>query len=38
MKRLIIAAALVTATLSTSVFAADLGVSVSIGQPGFMVD
>ncbi|MDI1308057.1 MAG: hypothetical protein PSV17_01310 [Methylotenera sp.] len=40
MKRLIIAAAVVVATLSTSlisptVFAADVGVSVSIGQPGF---
>ena len=35
MKRLIIAAAVVTATLSTSAFAADVGVSVSIGQPGF---
>jgi len=40
MKRLIIAAAVVAATLSstvvsTTVFAADVGVSVSIGQPGF---
>ena len=40
MKRLIIAAAVVAATLSTSILstsalAADVGVSVSIGQPGF---
>lgn len=35
MNRLIVAAALVAATLSTTVFAADVGVSVSVGQPGF---
>jgi hypothetical protein len=33
--RLLIAAALAAATLSTSVLASDVGVSVSIGQPGF---
>ncbi len=35
MKRLILAAAVVAATMSTTVVAADVGVSVSIGQPGF---
>lgn len=35
MKRLMIVAAVVAATLSTPVLAADVGVSVSIGQPGF---
>jgi hypothetical protein len=35
MKRLMIVAAVVTAALSTPVLAADVGVSVSIGQPGF---
>ena len=35
MKRFLIAAAITAATLSTPVLAADVGVSVSIGQPGF---
>ena len=35
MKRLILAAAVVAAAMSAPVFAADVGVSVSIGQPGF---
>ena len=35
MKRLILAAAVVAATMSAPAFAADVGVSVSIGQPGF---
>jgi hypothetical protein len=35
MKRLMIAAVIVTATFTPQVFAADVGVSVSIGQPGF---
>jgi hypothetical protein len=35
MKKFMIAAAVAVATLSPSVFAADVGVSVSIGQPGF---
>jgi hypothetical protein len=35
MKRLILAAAVVAATISAPAFAADVGVSVSIGQPGF---
>lgn len=35
MKRFLIAAAVITASLSTPAFAADVGVSVSIGQPGF---
>jgi len=35
MKRLMIAAAAVAVTLSTPAFAAEVGVSVSIGQPGF---
>ena len=35
MKRILIAAAVVAATVSSPVFAADVGVSVSIGQPGF---
>lgn len=35
MKRFLIAASIVTATFSISAFAADVGVSVSIGQPGF---
>ncbi len=35
MKRLILAAAIVAAAMSAPVFAADVGVSVSIGQPGF---
>lgn len=35
MKRLMIAAAAVAVTLSTAAFAAEVGVSVSIGQPGF---
>jgi hypothetical protein len=35
MKRLMIAAVVVAATLSTPALAADVGVSVSIGQPGF---
>jgi hypothetical protein len=35
MKRFLIAAAITAATLSTPALAADVGVSVSIGQPGF---
>lgn len=35
MKRFLIAASVVVATLSIPVLAADVGVSVSIGQPGF---
>lgn len=35
MKRFLIAAMLAVATLSTPALAADVGVSVSIGQPGF---
>ena len=35
MKRFLIAAAVVSASLITPAFAADVGVSVSIGQPGF---
>lgn len=35
MKRFAIAALIVAATLSTSILAADVGVSVTIGQPGF---
>lgn len=35
MKRLLIAAALISATFTAPAFAADVGVSVSIGQPGF---
>ena len=35
MKRLLIVAALAAATFTTPVFAADVGVSISIGQPGF---
>jgi len=35
MKRLMIAAVIVAATFTPQVFAADVGVSVSIGQPGF---
>ena len=35
MKRLLIAAAIATASIATPSFAADVGVSVSIGQPGF---
>lgn len=35
MKRFLIAAAIAVATLSTPALAADVGVSVSIGQPGF---
>lgn len=35
MKRLMIAAAVVAVTLNIPVLAADVGVSVSIGQPGF---
>ncbi|BBP01514.1 hypothetical protein [Sulfuriferula nivalis] len=35
MKRFLIAATLVTAAIATPTFAADVGVSVSIGQPGF---
>lgn len=35
MKHFIIAAAVATALFSTPLFAADVGVSVSIGQPGF---
>jgi len=35
MKRILIAAAFAVTTVSTPVFAADVGVSVSIGQPGF---
>lgn len=35
MKRLLLAATLATITISTSVLAADVGVSISIGQPGF---
>lgn len=35
MKRFLIAAAVAAATVTTPAFAADVGVSVSIGQPGF---
>jgi hypothetical protein len=35
MKRFLIAAAVAAATITTPAFAADVGVSVSIGQPGF---
>ena len=35
MKRFLIAAAMAVATLTTPALAADVGVSVSIGQPGF---
>ncbi len=35
MKRLILAAAVVAATMCAPAFAADVGVSVSVGQPGF---
>lgn len=35
MKRFLIAAALAASTITTPVVAADVGVSVSIGQPGF---
>ena len=35
MKHFLIAAAIATATVTTPVLAADVGVSVSIGQPGF---
>lgn len=35
MKRFLIAAAIATATISTPSLAADVGVSLSIGQPGF---
>jgi len=35
MKRLLIAAAVAATTFATSAFAADVGVSVSIGEPGF---
>lgn len=35
MKRLLIAAPLLAATLCSQAYAADVGVSVSIGQPGF---
>lgn len=35
MKRFLIAAAVISASLVTPAFAADVGVSVSIGQPGF---
>ena len=35
MKHLLIAAAVAVAAVATSAFAADVGVSVSIGQPGF---
>lgn len=35
MKRFLIAAAVLSASLITPAFAADVGVSVSIGQPGF---
>jgi hypothetical protein len=35
MKHLLIATAVIAASLATPVFAADVGVSVSIGQPGF---
>jgi len=35
MNRILIATALISATFITSAFAADVGVSVSIGQPGF---
>jgi hypothetical protein len=35
MKRLMIAVVIAAATFTTPVFAADVGVSVSIGQPGF---
>jgi len=35
MKRFLIAVAIAAATVSTPVFASDVGVSISIGQPGF---
>jgi len=35
MKRILLAAALATTTLAIPAFAADVGVSVSIGEPGF---
>ena len=35
MKRFLIAAAVAAATITTPALAADVGVSVSIGQPGF---
>jgi len=35
MKRILIAAAVAAATLTTPALAADVGVSVSVGQPGF---
>ncbi|MCK9373781.1 MAG: hypothetical protein M0P91_11320 [Sulfuricurvum sp.] len=35
MKRYFLSAVIAAATLTTSAFAADVGVSVSIGQPGF---
>jgi len=35
MKRLILAAIVVAASMSAPAFAADVGVSVSVGQPGF---
>jgi hypothetical protein len=35
MKRFLIAATIATASVSTPVLAADVGVSISIGQPGF---
>lgn len=35
MKRLLIAVTIATATVATPILAADIGVSVSVGQPGF---
>jgi hypothetical protein len=35
MKYFLVAAAIITATFTTSAMAADVGVSISIGQPGF---
>jgi hypothetical protein len=35
MKRFLITTALAAATITTSAFAADVGVSISVGQPGF---
>ena len=35
MKRFLIAAAVAAATITTPVLAADVGVSISVGQPGF---
>ena len=35
MKRFLIAAAIATATITTPALAADVGVSISVGQPGF---